>query len=265
MKKLEQNVIWITGASSGIGEALALALSKHRSTLVLSARRKEALQNIEARCQANGATTLCLPLDLAAHDELPAKVDQVIEAFGRIDILVNNGGMSQRALAHDTDLEVDRQLMHVNYLGTVALTKAVLPFMRKQGSGHIAVVSSLVGKFGSPYRSGYAASKHALHGFFDSLRAEVEDEGIHVTMICPGFINTNVTVNALTRDGSKLNQIDEATAKGLSPEQCAKRIMQALTRNQREVYIGKYEVWGVYLKRFLPGLFARILKRAKVR
>ncbi len=259
-------VVWITGASSGIGRALAVSLSREEGVqLVLSARKESALEEVAQECRANGASTLLKPLDLAAHDQLEQKAQEVVADTGRIDILVNNGGLSQRSLAHETDVEVDRQLINVNYLGTVALTKAVLPYMRERGQGHIAVISSVVGKFGTPHRSGYAASKHALHGFFDSLRAEVEDEGIAVTIICPGFIRTNVTLNALTSDGSKLNRMDTATNKGLPADKCAARIKWALHKQKREVYIGNRETWAVHFKRFLPGLFARLLKRVKVR
>jgi short-subunit dehydrogenase len=262
----QHKVVWITGASSGIGRALAVELSHEVGVqLVLSARKESALEEVAQECRANGASTVLKPLDLAANDQLEQKAQEVVTETGRIDILVNNGGLSQRSLAHETTIEVDQLLMNVNYLGTVALTKAVLPCMRKRGEGHIAVISSVVGKFGTPHRSGYSASKHALHGFFDSLRAEVEDEGIAVSIICPGFIRTNVTLNALTNDGSKLNRMDTATNKGLPAKKCAAQIVQALKKQKREVYIGNREIVGVYLNRFFPGLFAWYLKRAKVR
>lgn len=155
--------------------------------------------------------------------------------------------------------------MDVNYFGTIALTKALIPHFIKQKSGQVAVVTSLVGKFGTPYRSGYAASKHALHGFFDALRAELYEYGIGINMICPGFVKTNVSINALTEKGEKLDQMDEAQANGMSPEKCARKIARAIRKNKREVYIGGKEVYGVYLKRFFPGIFARVLRKAKVR
>jgi len=156
-------------------------------------------------------------------------------------------------------------LMEVNYFGTVALTKAVLPYFIQNKKGHFAVVTSLVGKFGSPYRSSYAGAKHALHGFFDTLRAEHHQDNIAVTLICPGFIHTQVSVNAVTGDGSPLGEMDQAQAQGMSAETCADQLYRALLRKKDEVYIGGKETWAVYLKRFFPGLFSRILRNANVR
>jgi dehydrogenase/reductase SDR family member 7B len=190
---------------------------------------------------------------------------KAIASFGHIDIMLHNGGISQRSLVRETSIEVDRKLMEVNFFGTVALTKALLPHFLKRKSGHFAVISSLVGKFGSPYRSAYAASKHALHGFFDSLRAELFKENIAVTMICPGFIKTQVSVNALTADGSPLNFMDDAQANGMSAETCAHKIYNALHKQKEEVNIGGKEILAVYVKRLFPSLFSKIIRKAKVR
>lgn len=257
------HVVWITGASTGIGEALAYEYARRGARLVLSARNRTALEKVAAACAP--AETLVLPLDLAQPADFQAAVRQVKAHFGRLDVLINNGGISQRSLALETGLEVDRRLMEVNYFGTVALTKAVLPLLLEQGAGQVAVVSSLVGKFGTPYRSAYAASKHALHGFFDSLRAELTDTGVGVTLICPGFVRTGVSVNALTGDGTPLGTMDEATAKGIAPAQLAKQGAQAIAQRRHEVYIGGRETWGILLKRLAPDLFTRFLSRAKVR
>ncbi|MCB2376505.1 SDR family oxidoreductase [Hymenobacter sp. BT635] len=256
-------VIWITGASAGIGEALAKEFARAGARLILSARNVAELERVRAACAP--AEVLVLPLDLAHSSDFPAHVAQVLAHYGRLDILVNNGGISQRSLTLDTSLDVHRRLMEVNYFGTVALTKAVLPHLIAQGQGQIVVVSSLVGKFGSPYRSAYAASKHALHGFFDSLRAEIWASGVGITIICPGFVRTGVSVNALTADGSPQRTMDEATARGLAPEELALQAVRAIVRRRQEVYIGGRETLGVYLKRFLPGLFSRVLRRAQVR
>lgn len=256
-------VVWITGASSGIGEALAYACSKEGAKLVLSARREAELERVKQQCTDPGSV-LVLPLDLADHDSMPANIEVALSHFGGVDIMVHNAGLSQRSLVIETSVDVDRKLMEVDYLGTVALTKALLPSMIKNGGGHFVVVSSLVGKFGSPMRSGYAAAKHALHGFFDSMRAELHDDNILVTIICPGFINTNVSVNALTGDGTAQNRMDAATAQGLSAEVTAKHILKAVSNKKLEAYIGKKEIIGVYLKRFVPNIFAWYLRRAKV-
>jgi short-subunit dehydrogenase len=258
--------IWITGASSGIGEALALAFSEQGAHLVLSARNEVEINRVSAACAAAGAASvLAQPLDLERHDQLPAIADTVLKKVGKVDILVNNGGISQRALAKDTSLEVDKKLMAVNYFGTITLTKALLPNMLMHQLGHIVTITSLTGKFGSPYRSSYAASKHALHGFFDSLRAELADAHIKITLICPGFVRTNVSKNALTGDGAKLGTMDEATDKGMDPARLAFKILRAIESGKEEAYFGGKEVLGVYLKRFFPRYFSGILRKAKVR
>jgi dehydrogenase/reductase SDR family protein 7B len=190
--------------------------------------------------------------------------EKVIKEVGTIDILVNNAGISQRSLVKDTPIEIDQKLMNINFFGAVALSKAVLPGMLKQKSGQFVVISSLVGKIESPMRSTYAASKHALHGFFDSLRAETYDDGVQVLMVCPGFIKTDISINAITSDGSKQNKMDENQENGLLPEVVAKRILRAVERGKNEIYIGKREVAAIYLKRWVPGLFARIIRNAKV-
>ncbi|QSE99271.1 SDR family oxidoreductase [Fulvivirga lutea] len=259
--KLENKVIWITGASSGIGEALVHALAENNQ-LIISARRESVLQQIQAKYPEN---IKVLPLDLGDLDSLKSKADSAIKLFGKVDLLINNGGISQRSLAAKTDLSVDKKLMDVNYLGTIALTKALLPHFQEKKAGRIAVVTSLVGKFGTPYRSGYAASKHALHGFFDALRAEVYQDNIKITMVCPGFVKTNVSVNALTEDGSTLNEMDSAQANGMPADIFAKKMIRAIEKNKAEVNIGGKEVYGVYLKRFFPALFNKVVRRAKVR
>ncbi|MBC6365173.1 SDR family oxidoreductase [Algoriphagus sp. AK58] len=257
-------VIWITGASSGIGEAAAKKFSKEGYSLILSSRKINELQRVQKECSHPHAIRI-LPLDLSDSSDFENITRQAISFFGKVDILLHNGGISQRSLIKDTNLEVDRKLMEVNYFGTVALTKAILPHFIQRKSGQFAVVTSLVGKFASPYRSSYAASKHALHGFFDTLRAEHFQDGISVTMICPGFIRTKVSINALTADGSPLGEMDEAQAKGMSPEACAAEMFDAIRSQKEEVYIGGKETLAVYLKRFFPGIFSKILRKAKVR
>ena len=233
MGKLTGKVIWITGASSGIGEALAYQLSKKDTKLILSSRRVKELERVKERCKES--EDICvLPLDLAESDSLPSKVQEALDYFGHVDILINNGGISQRSLIKDTLLEVDRRVMEVNYFGTVALTKALLPSMIERQSGHIAVVTSAVGIVTTRFRSGYAAAKHALHGFFDTLRIEHYDDNIKVTLILPGFIHTDVSKNALTGDGKPQNKTDETTAGGMAPDACAKRIIHAIEKEKEE-------------------------------
>lgn len=261
--KISGKVVWLTGASSGIGEALAYALDKEGARLVLSARRKEELERVAAGLKNE---VLVLPLDLEDFESHHVAVNRVIERFGRVDILINNGGVSQRSLARETPVAIDKKLMDVNYLGTVALTKAVLPQLLSLPESMIVTVTSAVGKFGSPWRSGYSASKHALHGFFDSLRAECYGEGLKVLLVCPGFVRTNVSVNALTHTGQKLGSMDTATSQGLTAEECALSITKAIRADKEEVVIGRFkENLGVFMKRFFPSVFSVMVRKMAVR
>ncbi len=258
-----KQVFWITGASSGIGKAIAIELSKQGSQLIISSRNEAALNAVKNEC--NSEKTIVLPLDLAQHDQMAENVKKALTYFGKIDVLINNGGISQRSLTKNTLLEVDKQIMAVNYFGTVALTKALLPYFIKQQKGHFVTITSIVGKIGTPLRSSYAASKHALHGFFDSLRAEIYEDNITVTLACPGFVQTNVSMNALTGDGSKLGKMDAATQNGLTPQQFAKQLFKAIKAKKQEVYIGgAKEILAVNVKRFFPKLLAKMIRKIEV-
>lgn len=257
-------VIWITGASSGIGKAVAIALSQYNCQLILSSRRKDALDTVKQQCK-NPDRIAVLPFDLADYEQMQPIALKAIQCFGTIDILINNGGISQRSLIIDTDISVDEKLMKIDYLGTIALTKAVLPHFVERQSGQFVTVTSLMGKFSSAYRSGYCGAKHALHGFFDALRLEHDKDNIKVTLICPGFINTNVARNAITGDGSQQQTQDETTQKGLNVNEFAKRMLKAIKKEKFEAYIGKKEVLGIYLKRFLPRFLHWYVLRSKVR
>lgn len=264
MASLDNKVIWITGASSGIGEGIVKNLASQNVKLILSSRRAEVLEKVKAACP-NPDNMRILTLDLAQPDTLEAKTKEALSFFGRVDIVIHSGGISQRAFAMDTDIEVHRRLMEVNYFSTIIITKALLPSMIENGFGHIVAISSLVGKFGSPYRSGYSASKHALHGYYDSLRAEIWKQGIHVTIATPGFIKTNVSVNALTEHGEKLNSMDQGQENGMSAEECGRQIVRAIVKEKEEVRIGGKETFGILIKRFLPGVFSRMIRKMNVR
>jgi short-subunit dehydrogenase len=266
MGKLSGKIVWITGASSGIGEALAYTLAKKGCKLILSARRKEELERVKGNCIASAQPDIrVLALDLTESAMMSLSTQAAIQFFGRVDILVNNGGIGQRSLIKDTTVDVDRRIMEVNYFGTVALTKQLLPVFIKQKHGHFVNVSSLTGKFGTPFRSGYAASKHALHGFFDALRAEHYQDNIKVTMICPGFIHTPITISAMTGDGSPLGKMDNAQYKGKPASWCAEKITKAIEKQKEEVYIGGVEVLAVYIKRYFPKWFSKVIRKVPVR
>ncbi len=261
---IQKKVVWITGASSGIGEALAYEFNKKGTRLILSARRTEELERVKSACIDHEKMVKILPLDLAESDTIPGKVEDALELFGSVDMLINNGGISQRAYAVDATMETIRKVMEVNFFGTVQLTKEVLPHMVEQQSGHIVVISSVMGKFGTRHRSVYAASKHALHGWFDSLRQEVYGHQILVTLVCPGYVKTNVTINALTADGQKFDKMGEGQKKAMSPEIFARKLLPKLAKQKEEVYIGGLEISAVYLKRWFPGLLNKLLRRMKV-
>lgn len=263
MSTFKNKWIWITGASSGLGKAMAMAFAKEGANLILSARSEEKLDEVAQSCEGDGVKKI-IPLDLTETESFPSKVKQALSFGGRVDIVINNGGISQRALAVETTPEVSRRLFEVNYFGTTELTRQVLPSMIGQKSGHIVTISSVVGKFGSPKRTSYSASKHALHGYFDSLRFEVQGDNIDVTLICPGFIQTDISRNALTADGKPQNTMDNKTAGGLTTDVFASRVLKAIHKRKKEVYIGKFEVMGVYLNRFFPGLFRKMLSKSEV-
>jgi short-subunit dehydrogenase len=263
MNAINGKVVWITGASSGIGEALAYELANRNCKLILSARNIKALESVKSKCSK--VEVVILPFDLSDFDNAKNHVEKAIAAFGKIDILVNNGGVSQRSLIAETEFEVDKKLIEVDYLGTVALTKALLPHFIKSNKGHFVTITSLMGKFGSPYRSGYCGAKHALHGFFDVLRMEHQRDNINVTLICPGFIQTNVAKNALTANGSKQNVDDAATQNGMLTSVFAKKFVKAVESEKFEAYIGGKEIMGVYLKRIFPKWLHYLVLKSKVR
>jgi short-subunit dehydrogenase len=263
MQSVKGKVIWITGASAGIGEALVYALAAKGAKLILSSRRKEELDRVKGNCPAETQPDVrVLALDLANSETLKLSTEAAIQLFGHVDILINNGGIRLQGLVKETPIDVDRKLMEVNYFGAVALTKNILPHFLKRQTGQIVTVTSVTGKFGTAYRSGYAATKHALHGFYDSLRAELwkdTKDKIAITMICPGFIQTNNTA-----PGSPLSKGESAQYDRMPADIFAKKMVQAIERRKNEVYIGGREVWGVYLKRFFPGIFSRMIRKAAV-
>ncbi len=263
MRLQDGKTIWITGASSGIGEALAYALSDQGCKLILSSRNKDRLEMVQKQC-AHPENVRVVPLDVSDFDTLPEKAIEAQSAFGNIDVLINNAGISQRSLIIDTDLEVYKRIMDVDFFGAVALSKAVLPHFVERQKGHFVTISSLMGKFSSPQRSGYCAAKHALHGFFDALRMEHVGDHIGVTIVCPGFVRTNVAKNALKGDGSPKNEESESIANGIPVAVAAQKIIRAVEHHKLEVYMGKKEVFGVYLKRFFPRLLHRVVSKRKV-
>jgi short-subunit dehydrogenase len=253
--------VWITGASSGIGEALAMAFHQARAKLILSARREDELKRVQAACGGEAHSRI-LPMDVTNGAELPEKTRLALSQFHGIDLLVLNAGITQRSRTRETDESVYRQLMEVNFFAPEAMTRAVLPSMLAQKSGHIVVISSVAGKFGVPMRSGYCATKFALHGFFEALRAEEERNGIHVTMVCPGYIRTDISLSALRGDGHKHAKMDPELARGMPADECARQILQGIARKKKEIIVATpREKSLVYLKRFFPNVLAGMIGR----
>jgi dehydrogenase/reductase SDR family member 7B len=225
---------WITGASSGIGAALARALARQGARLVLSGRNVAALEAVAAEC----GEILVLPFETTDYAAIAPAVEAAWEwSGGGIDMLVNNAGISQRSLAADTDFSVYQRIIDVDLLAPIALTQANLPRMIARGSGRLVMISSVAGKAGSPMRTGYSAAKFGLIGYADALRAEVTHLGLKVHVIAPGSIRTNVSRNALTADGSARGASDAAIDSGIDPDQAATEMLAAIAGDQREIII----------------------------
>lgn len=265
LKYFTNKVIWITGASSGIGESMAYHLSKFPCKLILSSRTESKLISVKSNC-GTVAQLAILPLDLEDLASLEQKTVSALGIFGEIDIVVHAGGISQRSLAQETDLKVYHQLMDVDFFGTLYLTKYLLPHFISKNSGQYVALSSTAGKIGVPVRSGYSAAKHALHGFFESLRAELSSTDISITILCPGFIKTDISKNALTKDGSSQNKMDEAQANGMPLSVFTPKALNAIAKKKPEIYIGSFKstTLAIYVWRFFPNLLRKIIARAKV-
>ncbi len=266
MKSLQNKVIWITGASSGIGEALAHEFARRGTKLVLSARRVEALEQVKQSIGLSADSVLILPMDMLDLSSFPSKVAMVLAHFGSIDVVVHNAGLSQRGLFQETTAADGQRLMDTNFTSVVALTRLVLPTMKTQQSGAFLVTSSVSGKVGTAYRTMYAASKHALQGFFDGLRGELWRDNISITMACPGYIKTDLSLSAIGKDGQRYGLMDENQAKGIPAEVCASKMINALQSGKHEVVIaGFMETLGTVLKRFSPALLWQFTKNYNIK
>lgn len=257
----KDKTVWIIGASSGIGKALALDFSKLGTKLVLSSRNIEALESVKKECLEHTENCSIIPIDLEKNADYRHKVDEVLNKYKTIDFLIVNGGISQRSFAFETPSSIDRKIMEVNFFGNIAIAKAVLPQMIKQQSGHIIPVSSIVGKFGFPLRSAYSASKHALQGFYETLRFEHQNDNIKVTIAIPGRVKTNVSINAIDKEGKAHGMMDAGQEEGISAESCSKQMIKAIRQNKKEVYIGGKELLMVKFKKWMPFLFNKIASK----
>jgi dehydrogenase/reductase SDR family protein 7B len=262
-KVFEGKVIWITGASSGIGEALVYEFCKQNTKIIASSNDEAGLERVKKKCSGMPGAIKPVPFDLAETSDIDILVREQVSEFGKIDILLNIGGISQRARADETPLWLDRKIFEINYFGTIALTKAVLPYMQSQKSGHILATSSISGRFGFPLRSAYSASKQALHGFFETLYLENKNFNLKTSVIIPGRVNTSISYHALDAEGKEHGRLDEGQAGGISPKQAAKTIIKGILRNKREILVGSSELLMLYIRRYLPRLFFRIADKIK--
>lgn len=262
--KFKDKIVWVTGASSGIGEALCIQMAREGADLILSARRESELERVAEECRKYGSKTLILPfdmMDLTLHQQ---KVQEVINRFGRLDIIILNAGVSQRSYVINTTFEVYRKLFEINFFSIVSLTQHILPIFQAQKSGIFVPIASVAGRISTPRRAAYGASKHALIGFFDSVRAEVYQDGIQVTTILPGYIKTDISLNAMNETGDKYNKMDPNQAKGLDPQITAEKIVSAIFAKKLDFFVGgKLEALGLFVKRFFPNLLFYMIRKIK--
>lgn len=259
----EGKVVWITGASSGIGRSLAHACAAGGAKLILSGRRADALADVARECAP--AEVRIIAFDLADLDGIPLRAAEAIGCFGCVDIMVHNAGLALRDRIANTSRECHERIVRINYMAPALLTQALLPSMMERGRGQFVVVGSALGKFGGPLLGAYSAAKHALHGFFESLRAEEHERGISVTMIVAGFIRTGIIANAITGSGAAFGRNLAIYDRAMSAEECARQILVAAASRRREVLIGGAEMWMVHLKRWMPGLHALIVRNHPVK
>ncbi len=258
---LKNKTAWITGASSGIGEALVKEFAASGATVIASSNDEQGLLKVKESCLNLPGSIICIPFDLSDTGNINAIVEKQLNGSGQIDYLLNIGGISQRARIEDTPLWLDRKIFEINYFGTIAFTKAVLPYMVKQKSGHILATSSISGRFGFPLRSAYSASKQAIHGFFETLYLENKSNNIKVSVIIPGRVKTSISVHALNSEGKEHGKLDDGQAKGLLPEHAAQIIIRGMLKDKREILVGGSELMMLHIRRYLPWLFFRIADR----
>lgn len=260
----KNKTVWITGASSGIGQELAVQLAHLGANIILSARNTDKLEEIKAALDGDNHSVI--PLDLSQPEHVFEYVKSTMDEIGRVDILINNGGVSQRSLFLENDFSVYRQLMEVNYFGLIALTKAVLPSMVERGCGSVVSISSVAGKVGSKFRTGYSGSKYAVVGFMDCLRAEVADKNIHCLTICPGSIKTAIAHNSLNEHGVAQNKPEHSIENGMDVSVAVKQMIDAIAKQKDEVIVGQgLSGLAPTIKRFFPSLFNRITAKTNYR
>lgn len=258
--QIEGKVFWVTGASSGIGEALAKHIVSLGGLVILSARREEELQRVQRDC-SKPENTKVIPLDLEQHQSAESWANEAWSAFGRVDVLVANGGIGQFGSVMDNEWAVEKKIVDINLLGNMALIRAILPYMAEVQSGRIIGIASIAGKFGQRKLAAYSASKAGVLLWLESLREEVFDKGIVVQAVSPGFIQTDVTINSLRPDGSKINKNSSAQENGMPTSVFAEKMMKVIRSQRFHHYIGRRELLAVPLHTFARGLLYKLLRR----
>lgn len=263
MKDFTGRVAWITGASSGIGEALVYEMVKRGARVIASSNCKPELETVKENCGLLKDRVHIACFDLSDTDNIAELVKEQLGITGRVDYLLNIGGISQRASIEETPMSLHRKIMEINYFGTIALTRAVLPYMLAQKEGHLLATSSIAGRFGFPLRSAYSASKQALHGFFETLYLENRHNNIRASVIIPGRVKTNISRHALLADGSEHGKMDPGLEKGISPEAAARTIIKGIIKNKREIKVGGNELIMLYIRKYFPTIFFNIASKIK--
>ncbi len=254
---------WITGAASGMGKSTAIALANYNTYLIISDIDTKGLQATAVEIEKKGSTAHIELLNMSDTDSVFSTAQKVINSGKKIAGLYQFAGISQRSLIAETPIENDRKIMEINFFGVVALTKALLPHMIKNGGGQFMIVSSIVGKFGFPYRSAYSASKHALHGFFETLLAENHKHNIEVSIVIGGRIQTNISKFAIDKNGKEHGKIDAGQANGITAEKAARQILKGLQKERYEIPVGGKELLMLKIKRFLPNLHYKMVRKIK--
>jgi dehydrogenase/reductase SDR family member 7B len=261
MKKFKNKIVWITGASSGIGECLAEEFARDGATVIISSHEADELDRVKNKLAPISDTVHPVVFNLGDPAAVQNAAQQVLQQFGHVDVLMNNGGISQRSLVAETPVEIDRRIMEIDYFAGVILAKAVLPGMIERGEGWFGVTSTITGKFGFPLRSAYSAAKHALFGFYESLLAENHRHGIRVTMFSPGRVRTNISLHAVDKEGKARGVMDPGQANGISPEKCARKMVRSMKRGRRDVLIGGTELLMVYIYKYFRPLYYRMARK----
>ncbi|ARS34308.1 SDR family oxidoreductase [Pontibacter actiniarum] len=255
---MKNKVVLITGGTSGIGKALAFAFGRAGAKVVVSGRNQQNLSSTSQELAAAGIDNLALNADVSVEEQCQRMVQETVDKYGRLDVLINNAGISMRALFEDLDLNVIRQVMDINFWGTVYSTKYALPYI-KQAKGSVIGISSIAGYRGLPARTGYSASKFAMHGFLETLRTELLHSGVHVLLACPGFTASNIRNTALAANGQQQGETPREEEKMMSAEEVADRILQATIKRKRDLVMTTQGKLAVWVNKLFPSLADKLV------